>query len=343
MTPSEGLHRIFGSDLSPYSVKVRSYFRYKGIPHEWVVRSSDNMDEFRRHAKLPLIPLVLTPAGEALQDSTPVLELLEECFPEPALQPADPALAFLSALIEEYADEWGNKPMFHYRWTYAADRDSAAERIARDNLPRADEAAIRAAMQAITARMVPRLALVGSTPATARCIEASFERQLAILERHLEGRPFLLGGRPALADFGLFAQLYECSTDPTPGARMRESAPRTLAWIQRMLAPRSAGAFEPSSAGAFQGWSDLEPTLTPLLRDEVAGLFLPWSVANERALAAGEKELRVLLGGESFVQEPQKYHAKSLRALRERLAAVPDRSRLDPILDATGCTPWLKG
>jgi hypothetical protein len=42
------------------------------------------------------------------------------------------------------------------------------------------------------------------------------------------------------------------------------------------------------------------------------------------------------------VQEPQKYHAKSLRALRQRLAAVPDRSRLDPILDATGCSPWLK-
>jgi len=28
--------RIFGAELSPYSVKVRSYFRYKRIPHEWV-------------------------------------------------------------------------------------------------------------------------------------------------------------------------------------------------------------------------------------------------------------------------------------------------------------------
>src|SRR5262245_48903415 len=67
-------YRIFGSELSPYSVKVRSYFRYKGIPHEWVVRSAANMDEFRRHAKLPLIPLVLAPGGEAMQDSTPILE-----------------------------------------------------------------------------------------------------------------------------------------------------------------------------------------------------------------------------------------------------------------------------
>ena len=32
------VYRIFGSELSPYSVKVRSYFRYKRIPHEWIVR-----------------------------------------------------------------------------------------------------------------------------------------------------------------------------------------------------------------------------------------------------------------------------------------------------------------
>ena len=28
------VYRIFGIELSPYSVKVRSYFRYKRIPHE---------------------------------------------------------------------------------------------------------------------------------------------------------------------------------------------------------------------------------------------------------------------------------------------------------------------
>ena len=41
-------YRIFGVELSPYSVKVRSYFRYKGIPHEWVVRSPINQGEFEQ-------------------------------------------------------------------------------------------------------------------------------------------------------------------------------------------------------------------------------------------------------------------------------------------------------
>ena len=31
---------IYGSENSPYSTKVRSYFRYKQIPHEWRVRNA---------------------------------------------------------------------------------------------------------------------------------------------------------------------------------------------------------------------------------------------------------------------------------------------------------------
>ncbi len=93
-------YRVFGSELSPYSVKVRSYFRYKRIPHEWLVRSAATEAEFQRHAKLPLVPLVVTPDGASLQDSTPTIERLERVHPEPPLEPADPALAFISALIE---------------------------------------------------------------------------------------------------------------------------------------------------------------------------------------------------------------------------------------------------
>lgn len=328
------VHRIFGSELSPYSVKVRSYFRYKKIPHEWVPRSADNAEEFEKRAKLPLIPLVVTPEGEGIQDSTPIIERFEAVHPRPSIHPDDPALCFLSALIEEYADEWVNKPMFHYRWTYEADRRSAAERISRQMAPRADADTSAAMIAAVEGRMVPRLRLVGSEPETRPAIEASFHRQLAILETHLAARKYLFGGRPAFGDFGLYAQLYQCSTDPTPAAIMRREAPRVLAWIERMLDPRNEGPFEP--------WSALGPTLAPLLRDEVAGVFLPWTAANARAIAAGEKQLRIALDGLPFSQEPQRYHAKSFAALRERLRTVSDRSALDPILAATGCLRWLQ-
>ena len=109
-------YRIYGMELSPYSVKVRSYFRYKGIPHQWLLRTVDRQAEFQQYAKLPLVPLVVTPEGQGIQDSTPIIEKMEELFPEPSIHPVDPVLRFLSALLEEFGDEWGNKWMFHYRW-----------------------------------------------------------------------------------------------------------------------------------------------------------------------------------------------------------------------------------
>lgn len=326
--------RVFGSELSPYSVKVRSYLRYKHIPHEWIIRSSANEEEFRRHAKLPLIPLVLAPDGRALQDSTPIIEALERENPSPSIEPADPVLAFLSALVEEHADEWVNKPMFHYRWHYEADRVATAERIVRSVMPHLEGEQASAAVGMVSSRMVERLRLVGSSPATLKPIENSLQREIEILERHLGGRPYLFGQRPALADFGLYAQLYECSTDPTPGAELRAKGPSVLAWIERMLDPKAEGDFE--------SWNTLRPTLLPLLREEIGRTFLPWSDANARAIAAGEKELRVTLHGEPFSQEPQKYAARSLAALRKRYAAIADRSALDSILEEAECLVRLK-
>jgi glutathione S-transferase len=106
-------YRIFGSELSPYSVKVRSFFRYKCIGHEWIPRSPAVQAEFQKYARLPLVPLVVTPEGEGIQDSTPILERFESSSPQPSVIPDDPALAFVSALLEEYGDEWGNKWFSH--------------------------------------------------------------------------------------------------------------------------------------------------------------------------------------------------------------------------------------
>lgn len=329
-------YRIFGSEMSPYSVKVRSYFRYKAIPHAWIVRNAGNMEEYDRYAKLPLIPLVVSPDGKALQDSTPILEAMEALFPEPSIHPQDPTLRFLSALIEEFGDEWGVKWMFHYRWTYEADQASGAERIARENFPGAGGEELGNAVAMIRGRMVPRLKFVGSSDATREMIEACFKRALAILETHFTtGRKYLLGNRPAFADFGLWGQMYELSTDPTPGAIMRRMAPNVLAWIERMLAPKDEGPFEP--------WRELSDTLSDLLRDEVGRYFLPWSDANARAAAAGASESAADLPGGRWTQEPQKYAVKSLAALRARYEAAPEKGILDAILKDTGCLSWLQG
>lgn len=328
-------YRVFGSENSPYSIKVRSYFRYKGFDHAWVVRDQSQMEEFSKYAKLPLVPLVVDSDGQAIQDSTPIMEKLEAANPEPPFQPADEALAFISALLEEYGDEWGNKHMFHYRWTYEPDQWACADRLVREMAPGMSDEDYKGMATAIRDRMVPRLSFVGSNEVTREQIEGSFLRFCELLEAHLDGRPFVLGTRPAMADFGLYAQVYEALVDPTPGAILTERFPRVVAWVERML--------DPPDQGDYEDWTTLESTLCPILAQEVGGLFLPWTTANAEALASGAEEFSVELEGRPFGQQTQKYHAKSLAALKARYQAVADRTALDSILKATGCLNWLAG
>ncbi|MGE3143477.1 MAG: glutathione S-transferase N-terminal domain-containing protein, partial [Hyphomonadaceae bacterium] len=113
-------YRLYGAELSPYSMKVRAYLTFKNIPFVWRARTQSNQDEFAAYAKLPLLPVLVDASEHVLQDSTPMIEALEAETGAPVLQPEDEALTFLSALVEDYADEWLNKAMFHYRWTGAA-------------------------------------------------------------------------------------------------------------------------------------------------------------------------------------------------------------------------------
>src|SRR6266404_5240393 len=332
-------YRLFGSELSPYSVKVRSYFRYKGLEHEWLLRSPANQAEFQKYAKLPLVPLVVMSPNdkgesEGVQDSTPIIERFEASHPgAPSIVPGDPALAFLSALLEEYADEWGNKWMFHYRWAYAPDCWATAERIALQMAGAEGPLAVAKARAAIAERMSGRLGFVGSNPTTRPLIEASFNRVLSILDGHLKDRAYVFGGKPTLADFGLWGQLYECATDPTPGALMRSGAPHVMAWVARMVQPTDEGPLEP--------WPDLAPGLTPLLKQEVGALFLPWSAANAEAIAHGDKSFTTTLADASWTQEPQKYHARSLAELRRKYEAAKGAQGLEKILNETGCLAVL--
>ncbi len=327
-------YRLFGSELSPYSVKVRSYLRYKAIPHSWVVRGQAAQGEFQKLAKVPLIPLLVTPKGEAMQDSTPLIEEMERRHPEPALQPPDAPRAFLSALIEEYADEWGNKAMFHYRWTYEADQMSASLRIASGILGlEAKPQQVEQTAIGVRDRMVARRAVVGSHDGTRELIELSFRRQLDIAEAHLTWRPYLFGGRPCLADLGWAAQLYELSSDPTPQSIM-QYYPNTMAWVARMISPVMLGEFEP--------WEKLSPTLTPLLQEEVARRYLPWADANAKAVETATDWFDVEMGGAAFSQAPQKYHVKSVNVIRAKAkAALEAAPELGAVLKDTGCFDLL--
>lgn len=328
-------YRIFGAEMSPYSVKVRSYFRYKAIPHQWILRNAASQAEYEKHARMPIIPLVVAPDGTAIQDSTPIIEQLEKLYPEPSIHPDDPVARFISELIEEFGDEWGNKWMFHYRWARDVDQLSSAGRIARMRGSQASEPEHDAFAGKIRERMVDRVWFVGSNPVTAPQIEAGFLDMLGLLDSHLATRPYLFGGRPAFGDFGLWGQIYEMWTDPTAGALIGGGAPHVLDWVHRMLWPKAEGPFE--------SWTALAPTLMPILVKQVGKQFWPWTLANESALKEAKEEFSVTLGDKVWTQKPQKYHARSLGMLRAKYAAAANKADLDLVLAAAGCLAGLRG
>jgi hypothetical protein len=56
----------------------------------------------------------------------------------------------------------------------------------------------------------------------------------------------------------------------------------------------------------------------------------------------GDPEFTIELAGHAYTQPPQKYHAKSLAALRARYAEVSRNADLAEILRAANCLPFLK-
>lgn len=322
--------RLFGAELSPYSVKVRSYLRFKGLPFEWLQRSAARQEEFARFAKLPLVPVLVDADDNAVQDSTPMIEALEAQFPEPSIVPDEASLAFVAALLEDYADEWLNKAMFHYRWSYPEDQESAARRITGMIFEGAE--APEGIEESVRTRMVGRLHHVGSSPETVPIIEGSFTRLVALLEKLLGSRDYLFGGRPSLADFGLAGQLQQLLSDPTPGAVLKAQAPKLVRWIERMDDPKAVGAFVKFDA--------VRDDLADLLREEIAGGYLLWMAANAQAVSKDASGVAVDIGGVTFTQKPQRYAAKALAELKRKRALLDDAA-LAALLGETGVDAYL--
>jgi glutathione S-transferase len=339
MSISDGKHYvIIGRPESGYSVKVRSAMRYKGLPHEWMDRCARTEKLYQAHAKVQLIPLVFRPDGSAFQDSTPVLEELEKKHPEPSFHPSDPGLRFLSELLEEYGDEWVNKLMFHYRWSYRADQKHRSGTLARGTLeghPLRLLAPLLAPL--IVRRMVPRMAFAGSNENNKPILVESFANLVSILEAHLAHRSYLFGGRPAFGDFGLWGQLYQAWIDPSCGAHLNDHGPSVVAWIKRMEDPKADGDFE--------SFETLEATLRPLFASEVGPRFLAWDAANAESRQVGRTQTELTMDGKLYYQRTFKYPAETLAILRRKLNEAVDAGAdpgLRTFLRETDCLVHLE-
>ncbi len=335
---------LAGQYGSPYTLKMRAVLRYRRIPFRWVLRDSKWDD-------LPEVPVRIIPAiafpdeagghGEVMVDSSPQIIRLEAEFEGRSLVPPDPALAFVDMLIEDFADEWLTKAMYHYRWAYQPDIEKAGKLLPLSQDLQLDSDRARQLSDFITQRQIGRRALVGSTEWNTPIIEGSYERILDILQAQLSTRDFLLGDRPGRGDFGLFGQLSQLVRwDPTPMAVATDRAPKVLNWVERM---DDLGWLEVDD-DEWGSLDALDPATADLL-GEIGRTYAPFMVANARALQSGADEVVCEIedprseSRREYRQAPFAYQGKCLRWLREAYAELdePDRGRVDAVLAGTGC------
>ena len=206
---------------------------------------------------------------------------------------SDPATRFLQDIIEDYANEWLSKMMFHYRWAVPENADHVAPLLVYWMMPQVAEGPANAFAASFAARQIGRLGVVGSNNATAATIEASYLRVLKLLDSIVASQPFLFGVRPSVADFAVFGQFTQLLTiEPTSAAIARENAPRLRAWIDHLEDATGNAADE-------NGWLSREAAATILrpLLSEIGRTYVPYMQTNAATHAAGEKEVMVEIDG----------------------------------------------
>lgn len=330
--------RMVGIQGSPYSRKLRAVLRYRRLPHDWIVRHSPE-DTGLPQPRVDLLPQLIDTdaAGNAVAvtDSTPIVRDLDRRYPGRLVRPSDPVVAFVDSLLEDFADEWMTKAMFHYRWAFEADIAKARQILPRWSRPDRSEDEVTFGGKLFGDRQISRLGVVGSNAITAPVIEESYRRTLVLLSDHLATSRFLLGARPAASDFAVYGQLTQLAGfDPTSSAIALAIAPRVVAWIDLV---EDLSGLEPRD-DQWMARDAASPTLKALL-GEVGRVYTPFLLANASAVASKAERVECTIDGRPWTQQPFPYQAKCLAWLREEHAALSatDRRDADALLAGTGC------
>jgi glutathione S-transferase len=104
-----------GADVSYFSGKARPALLQKGL---WYREVLPDYAEIRKRTGIQFIPILVTPEDETWQDTSDILDRLEERHPEPPLYPTTPVQRIVAYLIELYSDEVAGLPAMHYRWSF---------------------------------------------------------------------------------------------------------------------------------------------------------------------------------------------------------------------------------
>jgi len=283
--------KLYGAEFSYFTGKLEGVLRYMELPHQRLAGSPVGDDALS--TGVAQIPVLRLADGRCLTDTTPIIDWLDQQYPGPGVIPRDPVIAFFSRLLEDYADEWLWRPAMHFRWNYPESAYHLGRVLIAENTRDVPLPEFFKRYMLVNRQRAVYIKGDGVSPDTWHHVEKIYHDSLAQLSAIFETRPYLLGSRPSLADFGFFGSMFRhFSQDPTSARIMRETAPAVLEWTSRLWNSRYSITGGTLLEQVPEDWG-------PIL-ESIGSAYLPYLCANAEAWKVNQSHFDVDIEGAPY-------------------------------------------
>ena len=296
----DGTHILYSAPHSLYSGRARAYLIKRSIPFEERYITHSSFTEIKPIAKLPTIPILVTPTGEVIRDGAAIIDYFESTLGR-LFRPVSPLQDIISSLFDVIGSEGLRRPAMHYRWNFPEENDDFLYyhffSLLRSDYPdREGKTIFVMEMLRTTTKMR------GVTGDTKELVEALYIELLDALNSHFQHTPYLLGGSPCIGDFGMLAPLCgHLARDPKPAALMKKLAPRVYRWVERMNRESQDAPEYFDCDNDFLQKNEIPETLIAVLR-VLSQDFVPETVASAKFLNLWLSEQNPVTGSPAVFQ-----------------------------------------
>jgi len=344
---------LYGVPHSLYTGRARAYLIKAGLPFRERPPSDPHFQGAviaKAGGKLGL-PTIELPDGRVIRDGAAIIDHFEN-ESDHTFSPTTPKQRFFSRLFDAIGAEGLLRPAMHYRWNFEAENLDYLIFHFEMLMPPGPKGASMARKAADRMRAAARA--FGVNDETIPVVEDVYGEVLAAMDAHFATTPYLLGGRPCVGDFGLFAPMFgHLGRDPKPLAMMVSDAVRAFRWVERMGRETGDLVEFPDTVDAYLADDAIPPTLIDLLK-AISVDFVPETVAAADAIntwiaaqddlppgtpcerMAGFCQFEVCGTPIGAMAQPYRFYLLA-RAQAERAAMdAATREELDDLLDQAG-------